>query len=79
MNFVLDTYHRILLVSEILMLLLIHVDIGGHPPIPNDSHAFFILEVIFLAFWVLNFQGRFEALNIIFWAFHSHTIHGVRV
>jgi hypothetical protein len=35
---------------------------------------FFILASFFLAFRVLNFRGRFEALNNVFWARHSHTI-----
>jgi hypothetical protein len=29
----------------------------------------------FLAFRVLNFRGRFEALNSVFWACHKHTIN----
>jgi hypothetical protein len=53
---------------------LIQVDIIGHPYIPTGSYVVFIMEVIFLDFWVLNFWGRFEALNNVFWAYHSHTI-----
>jgi hypothetical protein len=42
---------------------LIYMDIGVHPPIPTGSHAIFIIGIYFLDFRVLNFQGRFEALN----------------
>jgi hypothetical protein len=64
---------------------LIQVDIGGHPPIPTGSHTFhlgsfsFHFGSFFLAFRVLNFWGRFEALNNVFWACHSHTVDKVRV
>jgi hypothetical protein len=46
---------------------MIQVDIGGHPPIPLAQRPISILAVFFLVFQVLNFQGRFEALNNIFW------------
>ena len=58
---------------------LIQVDIGGHPPTQTGSHAVFILVVIFLDFRVLYFWGRFEALQNVFWACHSHTINEVKV
>jgi hypothetical protein len=57
---------------------LIHVDIGGHPPLPIGLHIVFILAV-FLAFQVLNFWGHFEALKNIFWARHNHNIGRLKV
>ena len=56
------------------MLILIQVDIGGHPPIPIGPPPLLLSvfqfphSLLFLAvFWVLNFCSRFEALNDIFW------------
>jgi hypothetical protein len=41
----------------------IHVDIGGHPPIPTGSKHF-VGSLLFLTiFGVLNFRGHFEGLN----------------
>ena len=57
----------------------IQVDVGGQPPIPTSSHTIFILAILFLSFWVLNFWGRFEALNNIFGACHTHSVNQVRV
>jgi hypothetical protein len=51
----------------------IQVDIGGHPSSPTGLFWQFSSQYIFLYFW-----GRFEALNNIFWAFHSQTIDEVK-
>ena len=54
-------------------VLMIEVDIGGHPPIPFEPSPFFLSvfhfqHKLFLSFFrVLNFRSRFEALNVIFW------------
>jgi len=52
-------------------VVLIQMDIGGHPPITTGSHAVFIIGSYFLDFRVLNFQGHFEALNNDFGTHHS--------
>jgi hypothetical protein len=44
----------------------IHVDIGGHPPIHGLEKQFSILAVFSTVFRVPNFWGRFEALNDVF-------------
>jgi hypothetical protein len=57
--------------AVLALLLLIQVDIGGHPPFPTGSKQFSgnFGNLLFLAvFWVLNFRSGFEALNDIFWA-----------
>jgi hypothetical protein len=53
---------------------LIQEEIGGHPPIPFAQNRGFHLGNFSTSFWVLNFWGRFEALNNVFWAHHSNTI-----
>jgi hypothetical protein len=57
-----------------MCVLLIQVDIGGHPPIPLGCPPLLLLvfqflhSLLFLAvFRVLNFQSRFKALNDVFW------------
>jgi hypothetical protein len=47
---------------------MIQVEIGGHPPIPLAQNRGFHLGSFSTSFRVLNFWGRFEALNNIFWA-----------
>ena len=47
-------------------------DPGGNrwpPTCPLGSKQLFSSLVVFTVFWVLNFRGRFEALNDIFWQF----------
>ena len=46
--------------------------IGGHPPIPlaQNNYPLWHFPSYFSAnFQVLNFWGRFEALNDVFWIF----------
>jgi hypothetical protein len=50
------------------------VVIGGHPPIPLAQNRGFHLGIFSTTFQVVNFCGRFEALNKFFWAHHSHTV-----
>jgi hypothetical protein len=49
-----------------LPLLMIQVDIGGHPPFPNGSKQFsgHFGNLLFLAGF--NFRGHFEGLNEVF-------------
>jgi hypothetical protein len=42
-------------------------EISGHPPIPLAQNMGFHLGIFSTVFWVLNFQGHFEALNNVFW------------
>jgi len=42
------------------------VDIDGHPPITLAQNNVFQFDSFFMVFRVLNFQGRFEALNDVF-------------
>jgi hypothetical protein len=42
---------------------LIHVDIGGYPPIPIGLKHFFGNLQFLAIFCVLNFQGHFKGLN----------------
>jgi hypothetical protein len=44
------------------------VDIGGHPTIPLALITIFHLGSFSTIFRVLNFRGRFEALNNVFLA-----------
>jgi hypothetical protein len=53
---------------------LIQAKIVGHPPIPLAQNRVFHLGSFSIAFQVLDFWGHFEALNIVFWAHHTHTI-----
>jgi hypothetical protein len=55
-----------------LVLLLIKVDIGGHPPIPQARKTIFHLGNVLAVFMVPNFWGCFEALNNVFWGFRAH-------
>ena len=51
---------------------LIHMDIGGHPPIPLDQNNCPLWQFpsyFSTVFWVPNFLDRFEALNDTFWRF----------
>ena len=51
---------------------LIHMDIGGHPPIPlaQNSFPFWQFSSNFSKFFqVQNFRAHFEALNDVFWQF----------
>ena len=51
-----------------------NVDLGGHrwlPTCPPDSKHLFSSLAAFTVFQVLNFQGRFEALNDVFWKFRG--------
>jgi hypothetical protein len=47
---------------------MIQAEISGHPPIPLAQNKDFHLGSFSTSFQVLNFQGRFEALNNVFWA-----------
>jgi hypothetical protein len=52
--------------KEHWIVVMIQVDIGGHPPIPTSSKQF-VGNLLFLAvFWFLNFWGHFEGLNDVF-------------
>ena len=45
------------------------MEIGGHPPIPLSQNNYPLWQFpsyFSTVFWVLNFWGRFEALNNIF-------------
>jgi hypothetical protein len=53
---------------------MIQAEIGGHPPILLAQNRCFHLGSCFLDFWVPNFQGCFEALNDVFWAYHSYNV-----
>jgi hypothetical protein len=56
---------------------LIHMDIGGHPPIPLAQKTIFHLGSFSIVFRVPNFRGCFEALNDGFWGFGVYfTIEG---
>ena len=44
----------------------IQVDIGGHSPIPLAQKQLFQFGSFSMIFYVLNFQGHFEALNDVF-------------
>ena len=51
---------------------MIQMDIGGHPPIPlaqNNCPLWQFPSYFSAIFRVLNFWGRFEAPNDIFWRF----------
>ena len=51
---------------------LIQMEISGHPPIPlaqNNYPLWQFPSYFSTVFWVLNFRGRFEALNDVFWRF----------
>ena len=53
-----------------LVLMVIHMDIGGHPPIPlaqNNCLLWQFPSYFSTVFWVPNFWDRFEALNDVFW------------
>jgi hypothetical protein len=51
---------------------LIHMDVGGLPPIPTGSFwQFSSLVVLFPSFQFPDLQGHFEALNNIFRDQHS--------
>ena len=50
---------------------LIHVDIGGHPPVPLARKTVFHISNFLAIFQVPNFQGHFEALNDVFWGFEA--------
>ena len=48
------------------------MDIGGHPPIPltqNNCPLWQFPSYFSTVFRDLNFRGRFEALNDVFWRF----------
>jgi hypothetical protein len=45
---------------------MIQAEIGGHPPIPLTQNRGFHIGSFSTAFRVLNFRGRFEALNDVF-------------
>ena len=50
----------------------IHMDIGDDPPIPlaqNNCPLWQFPSYFSTVFQVLNFWGRFEALNDVFWIF----------
>ena len=47
---------------------LIQVDFNDHPPIPLAQRIVFHFGSFSILFRVLNFRGRFEARNNIFWA-----------
>jgi hypothetical protein len=53
---------------------MIQVKIGGHPHFPLAQNNNFHLGRFSTVVRVLNFQGRFEALNNVFWAYHGHTV-----
>jgi hypothetical protein len=53
---------------------MIQAEIYGHPPIPLAQNKGFHLGNFSTVFRVLNFRGRFEALNIVFWVSHSQSI-----
>jgi hypothetical protein len=56
------------------------MDISGHPPIPLVQNMGFHLGSFSTIFRVLNFRGRFEALNEVFWARqwpYSIHVHGL--
>jgi hypothetical protein len=55
---------------------MIQVDIGGHPPIPRAQKTVFHLGSFSIVFQVPNFEGRFEALNDVFWGFGAQVIAG---
>jgi hypothetical protein len=43
------------------------------------AHIYMSSWQCFLAFLVLNFYVYFEALNNVFWAYHTHIVDKVRV
>ncbi len=50
---------------------MIQVEIGGHPFTHLAQDNCFLVWQFFHSFWVLNFWGRFEALNDVFWQCNS--------
>jgi len=59
------------------MLASCYLDPGGHrwpPTYPPDSKQFFSSLAVFTVFRVLNFWGRFEALNEVFWQFGGQRV-----
>lgn len=46
--------------------IMIQVDIGGHPPTPLGQSTVLNLGGFSIIFWVLSFQGCYEALNDVF-------------
>ena len=53
---------------------LIQMEIGGYPPIPlaqNNCPLWQFPSYFSIVFRVLNFRGRFEALNDFFWRFEA--------
>jgi hypothetical protein len=60
-----------------LIILLIQVDIGGHPPFLTGSKQFFgnFGNLLFLA--VFNFWGHFEGLNEDFSRMFSMIVEGM--
>ena len=56
---------------------MMHMDIFSHSPIPlaqNNFPVWHCLSNFSTVFWVLNFDGHFEALNDVFWD-RRHTKH----
>ena len=56
------------------------MDIGGHPPIPlaqNNCPLWQFLSCFSVVFRVLNFRGRFDALNDRFWRFEAKWLPSV--
>ena len=53
---------------------MIQMEISGHPPIPlaqNNCPLWQFPSYFSAVFRVLNFWGRFEALNDVFWRFRA--------
>ena len=53
------------------------MEIGGHPPIPlaqNNCPLWQFPSYFSTVFRVPNFQGRFEALNDVFWRFWGQMV-----
>jgi hypothetical protein len=48
------------------MIVMIQVDIGGHPPIPTDTKYSFGNLLFLAGFRFLKFWGHFEVLNEVF-------------
>jgi hypothetical protein len=55
-------------------IIMIHMDVGGLPPIPIGSFWLFLSWTFFSSFQVLNFQSRFEALNNVFRDLYSYIV-----
>jgi hypothetical protein len=53
---------------------MIQEKIGSHLPIMMAQNRGFHLVISSTTFQVLNFWGRFEALNNVFLDHHSHTV-----